>query len=583
MGARNSSFTIHNSHISPSVKRLATYPQLYSLAKQLSQLYNTHHVTQEALKKIGLALWQVLDIDVILPSKALIIEQRHSNAIAQLPWECLYHPKLGFLGKHPEYTLSRLVSSDKRISPPPLGPLSILQFTAQPENISRRRAHLAIEEERYWVRAALEPFISTGKVRFYAPNCGDFTTLIKLLHSQSWHVVLLSGHAVFNQDGSPAFVFESEGGHGEMVSDAELAQVFGATNVQCVVIAACQSGDSSATATSLAMQIAQAGVQYVVGMREQLIDRAASVFVQTMCVALAQQTRVDMAVQQSRRAMTQLLAPNEVWRGTQSNDPSVGQWCLPMLLSHFPTQPLVDWNFCLQPISLPPLVGSKIANPSVFIGHRPALRTLGEGLRSGAIRQLLIHGSGGLGKTALAGQLAMTLEGYRVLVYQASEKMAFIPTLAQALELPKVHCLETLLQKIVVKRWVLWLDNLECVQNRHNDALTDNSIKTALEILYQWKTADLRILLTSRRTIPQMTHLCNYHLTRPNFTDFSRYIQHLGLPYQFPQILKIYQVLGGHFQGVQLLQSMPLCLDTSGLTQQLAIVRRYLQAYSSMS
>ena len=574
-------------NIKPSVERLINYPHLPELVQQLSEHYHSQCVTLDDLKTIGLTLWQFLNIGATLIPSALVIEC-HTDALLGLPWECLYHPELGFLGKHPDYTLSRRIPVNYKVEAPPAGPLNILLWTAQPEKMTHQSRSLDIEMEQQTVLTALTPFISAGWVRFYAPSEGSFSRFVELLQSEPWTVVILNGHGVVLEQ-SAFFVFEGEDGSEEFISTGTLAQVFKGSHVQCVVVAACQSAQVLGTKTNLVIPIIQAGVPHVIGMREPLIDRAGSVFVQTLCVALAERKRVDVAVQQARAAMTQLLGPNEVWRdlarsyepnGNEVAEPSVGQWCLPILLSHDPTQALLNWHFCPQPSLFAP-VGSKIALPRVFIGRRRELCLLSKALRIGTIRQLVIHGTGGLGKTALAGQLAITMaqQGYRIFAYQVGGKMGFIPTLAQALELPHINCLETLLKK-VAGRWLLWLDNLEQIYNSPNGSLTDSSIQSNLNILHQWKTIDLRILLTSRCTHFDATiYSYNYHLKRPSFNDFSRYLQHLGSPYQFPQTLKIYQALGGNFQGVQLLQSMPFCLDMPDLIKQLAIVRRYLQAY----
>jgi len=179
--------------------------------------------------------------------------------------------------------------------------------------------------------------------------------------------------------------------------------------------------------------------------------------------------------------------------------------------------------------------------------------------------------------TALARQLAITLEQqeYRIFTYQVGGKAAFIPTLAQALNLHQLTDLKELLKKMQQERWLIWLDNLERFQNPQNGVLNDKTLQDCLNILCQ--IADLRIVITSRMPYTAL-HFHNYPLQRPHFNDFSRYLHYLGLPYQFPQRLKIYQTLGGHFQGVQLLQSMPLCLELPSLCKQLAIVRRYLMA-----
>jgi len=622
--------------LKPTFDNLTAY---HDLARQLSQHYHRHCVTLDELKTIGLALWQVLKRDATLIPQPLIIEC-DDKAVLGLPWECVYHPELGFLGKHPDYTLSRRVSSGKALARPPTGPLNILLFTAQPE---KNTARLDLEIEQHTVREALQPFIHAGKVQFYAPHDGRFNTLVELLHRQPWHLVLLSGHgiikaeeqafthsetfkakfqgdipsklktlhkfkrplaavkaglqAVSHSEATAYFVFESEEGEGELISAQTLADVFKGTLVQCVVMAACQSAHFSPEnpEANLIMPLVQAGIPHLIGMREPLIDRAGSVFVRTLCKALAQQARIDEAVQQGRRAMTQLLATNEVWHKAQSaDDPSMVQWCLPTLVSQAPTQALVNWDFNPQP-NPATQVGCKIALPKVFIGRRRELRTLGEGLYSGTIQRLLIQGKGGLGKTALAGQLAITLaqQGYRILAYQAGNSQNFQSTLKQALNLLPASederdktefarfeaDLETHLKTIAQEKWVFWLDNLERLQNPDDGGGTDNTLQNTLDILSQWETPQLRILLTARWAIPQSTDYHNYLLNRPNFNDFSRYLENQGLHYFLPERLQIYQTLGGNFQGIQLLQSLSPSQDAITLKKQLILVRRYLQAY----
>ena len=571
--------------IKPSIKRLTDYSYLLELAQQLSQDYHTHHVTNDNLKKMGLALWQFLNQDTILTPQAIVVECQ-DNTLFSLPWECLYHPKQGFLGKHIDYTLSRhMPINNIKFSPPSKGPLNILLWTALPEKMAHQDVRLDIEMEQQAVFNALKPFISTGWVNFYAPNDGRFIQFIELLSSRDWTIVILNGHGILKK-GIASFMFEDETGHGELVSAHTLAKVFKGTSIQCVVVAACQSAQLLTTPINLVIPIIQAGIPHVIGMREPLIDRAGSVFIQTLCVALAKKKRVDIAVQEARHAMTQLLANDEIWQdialGHRHSDPSVGQWCLPMLFSDDPTVALLKEDFFPQSRNLT-FMGSKITLPNVFIGRRGELRILGEGLRTGTIQRLFICGAGGLGKTALAGQLAITLtqQGYRILVYQVGGKKAFIPTLAEVLELPHINCLDKLLKKLIEGHWLLWLENLEHIQHPCSNTLTDSNIQNCLDILSQWIVPNLRILITSRIPYAAIDYY-NYPLKHPHFNDFSRYLRYLGLPYQYPQILKIYQTLGGNFQGVQLLQSMPFCVEIPRLLKQLVMVRRYLQAYQSI-
>jgi hypothetical protein len=569
--------------IKPPLELLTRWPNLFMLAQQLRQHYHTQQVTEAELKTIGMALWQALNLDTNLTPQAISIEQQ-GNALDDLPWECLYHPQPGFLAKQVNYTLSRRIEGNHSVVNPPFGPLNILLWTAQPEKIRPQQAWLDIEREKTAVRIALEPFIAAGWVHFYAPDEGSFTSFIGILHQFDWQVVLLSGHSILkpaDQFQTAGFIFEDETGEGEFITADILAPIFQASAVQCVVIVACQSAYGLATPANLVMPLIQAGIPHVIGMRERLLDRAGQVFIQTLCVALAQQARIDIAVQQARRAMTELLSANEIWANTHKSnpiDPSIGQWCLPILISHEPTQPLINWHFGPQP-RLPSFIGNSIPLSPLFLGRRRELRTLGTALRTGTIRYLFIHGRAGIGKTALAQRLTLPLiqQNYRVLVYQANQGTTFFMVLAQARRLSTATSLEILLEPFISQPWLLWLDNLDCIRDPDNGTILDTSLNDSLTILQRWNNPQLRIVFTARQLINTTLPIDNYHLNRPDFKDFSHALQQLGLNYTFAERLKTYQVLGGSFQGIQLLQSLPQL--TTDLTTQLAIVHRYLQAY----
>ncbi len=435
-------------------------------------------------------MWKALDLDTI-PTELTI----RYNATDNSPWECLYHPKLGFIAKHANYTLSRHISVES--NPIPTGPLKILLFTIH--QITNRQIHLDIDIETQQIRSALMPFINAGMVDFYAPVTGYFSTLTELLHKQIWHLVIISGHGLLKND-QTYLVFHDATGNTQLITGNDLAQIFNNTGTRCVVLATCKSGQL--VKHNLIDPLIKIGIPNIIGMREALIDRAAKVFIQVLCLKLAQQKPINIAVQSGRCAMTDLLSPNEIW---DTIDNSIyEQWSLPILFSGEPK--LINWNFKPHKTNL-------ITKTKIFIGRKQELQTLTKKLQIEKIQRLLIQGASGIGKTALAEQLTVNLlqDGYQVLTNE-TQKMEF------------------------------------------------NQI----------------IILTSRYA--SLPNFYIYNLQRPNFYDFSRYIHYLGLPYKFPQILRIYQILGGNFRAVQLLQNLPICLDTTGLNKQLKIVQRYLQA-----
>lgn len=562
--------------LTPSATKLADYPQLLQQVYQLATHYQTGCVTEDELKILGLALWHIVDEKVTLPALlpfdkrglerecsfqtppsqgdfSLLpcdqdgIEERFSLVIVSneasiqaLPWECLYHPSQGFLGKHPSYTLSRSVSIPfcPGMKEKPSTMLNILLYTAH-----TRHAPLALEAERDHLRAALQPWLTKGTVHLFAPNDGRFSTLATLIAHSTWQVVILSGHCLLNRYGQATFVFEGDNGQDAPVTGATLAEILRHRQVQCVVLAACQSGKVTTTDASLAWHLHCAGIPHVIGFWETLLDRAGSIFVRAFSVAIAQGQRIDVAVHTGRQALTQLLTPNEIWRDRHS-DPSIGQWCLPLLWSDAPEQSLLTTDNTIEmPIHL-----NFTQN---FVGRRRELRVLEAKLRTQNIRYLLIHGIAGVGKSALVQQLTITLADYG-------------------------HSVLTLTRNDLSTEWVnlvtsdtdlLWLDDVELTP----------TVYLHLETLRS--RDNLQIIVTCRH-LPKMPHCFQqYHLLPLEYPDFQRYIHYLGMPHCDKHIRLMYRMLAGNFRGVQLLHSLPVCMETTQFIKQLHRVQRYLQAY----
>jgi len=564
--------------IRPRSEQLNRLPEL---AQPLSQKFqaNPIAVEEDDLTAMGLALWQALTLELdVLPPARLLIEG--DEQVQRLPWECLYHPQLGFLAKHPEYTLSRRLLTQPPISL--LGsrelfpntdpvPLKILLFTAHPEDLTQRP--LAPEIDQYYVQSALRPWIEAGKIKLAAPNDGRFTTFIELLHTQPWHIVIWSGHSVRFSNclkfGQSALIFENEEGNSDFISADQFALAFKETAVSAVVIAACQSKTLLAT-------LLTAGISPVVGMREPLIDRAGSIFLQAFCVALAQRAPMDVAVQRGRQAMVNLLQHHEVWyswSGQPINDPGVGQWSLPVLftdhgndLDRFAKSQKFGQSESTR--ELPNL--ANLRAKEILVGRRRELRYLEPALRAGTIRRLLIRGEAGIGKTALAKHLITQLtaqEEYRVLKWSEIESQITGDNQTDTFSIrEQIHG-----ENQPQISYLLWLEDWNA-DNHHR-------IAKILELSpIEGYTDHLRILLTSRYSVPPEWNFYDYYLTRPCYQDFLSYTQQLGLPHSSLQIRLIYEVLNGNFQGVQLLHSLPVCTTGIGFRKQLALVKRYLQA-----
>ncbi len=223
-------------------------------------------------------------------------------------------------------------------------------------------------------------------------------------------------------------MFESEGDAGQAVSGTEVAKAFIGARVQCVVLSACESGRTASDRLNVGLlhQLALQGIPHVIGMRESILDPAGTQFNRCFCDAIARRERVDVALQQARKAITRPLKGfKQDSDQTGLEELSLGQWCLPTLLSCDPARPLIDWQFTPEAPERPSLNQSlnNITLPARFIGRRRELRELERDLRQRHRCRLLITGPGGQGKTALAGQLAQSLQriGHQVFAWSARD------------------------------------------------------------------------------------------------------------------------------------------------------------------
>ena len=223
----------HHIHATPLIIHppddfLESHPGLGRLGQELAVKYaNSLLVTENDLQSVGGALWQALEMDETFDQAvkaagaailSIIIESQ-SAEVQSLPWETLYHPQHGFLGRNPAFTLARRIEAVQPGSPlPEKGPLKVLLFTTLPDDLDPETSRLNVEEEQIQVQEALLPWIAKGLVQFEMPDDGRFSTLKDLLGSFQPQLLFLSGHGKFHPQppsGEPPygeFLFESETG-----------------------------------------------------------------------------------------------------------------------------------------------------------------------------------------------------------------------------------------------------------------------------------------------------------------------------------------------------------------------------------
>ncbi len=585
--------------IRPEPDLLDKHPVLKRNAHTLARAYAAHAlVTEEDLQAMGSSLWHALAVDepfasaqqavgnLILP---ILIESEQA-AIQQLPWETLYHPEHGFLGLSPKFTLARQLGQEVTESPPlQSGPLRVLLFTSLPDDLDGDTSRLDVEDQQAQVLEALTPAISTGVVTLKMPDDGRFSTLRSLLKTFAPHLLFLFGHGKFYpqtaSDDPPyaIFQFENDTGGSDRVAETEIADAFVGSSVQCVVLSACESGMTSSDALNngLSWRLSQAGVPHVIGMRESILQRAGILFNRALGDALARQERIDVALQAARQAITTPLKDSP-WLKTDAQGlgtQSLGQWCLPTLITHNAQQPLIDWEFTPQPpqkqVSNATL--QQINLPPRFLGRRTELRTLKSDFATGRRQQLLLTGPGGQGKTALAGKLAQDLQkqGVTVLAWSARPENRwedFLLELELQLnannaekysrlvdryeeEVDKARLLLRLLLAQVGGHLLLFLDNLESLQDPATLALTDGRVQAWIAAGQSLLGQGMLLLLTSRWQLPHWPAADYWPLGHASYGDFLQMALQQQLPPTFWQkrerLHHVYETLHGNGRGLQ--------------------------------
>lgn len=598
---------------------------LRNLSRNLATKYaDGHVVTDDDLQIMGRNLWNGLSAGAQGAFEAArkeagekilsVVIYSDAADVQALPWETLFHPTYGFIGKNPDFTLTRRSSVQEATGGLDQGPLRVLLFTSLPANVDPERSRLKVEEEQAEVQAALLPWIAQGLVTLEMPDDGRFSTLQNLLKEFQPHMLFLSGHGNFHHmphanEAYGEFFFEDEAGDSVGVKEEVIADALRGTGVQAVILSACESGKAASDELSngLTRKISAAGIPHVVGMREAIYDVAGIQFARALCDSLARQERMDVALQAARIAIQTPF--KDVARASSSigDELSYGQWCLPLLISSAPSRALIDWDFTPREVAAR-AVSQKINTvvmPARFIGRRAEMRKYKNSLLAGKIHSLLITGPGGQGKTSLAGKLALDLQahGYRLFAWSARPENSwrdFELEMEQTLDRPRVDRYDKFLPRAENEsaraqfmldllleqfngRVVLFLDNLETIQDPDTLTLKDATVEAWLRAANQ--AQGVILLVTSRWQIPDWNGE-HEPLTHVNYGDFLQIAQRRSLPSTFltwrNSLRHVYDILGGNVRGLEFfaaaVRDMENVDEENAFLEKLATVKADLQA-----
>lgn len=344
-----------------------------------------------------------------------------------LPWELL-HDEHGFLvlrTRNPVALIRRLPQQElSAFSMPFQPPLRILLVTARPENAGFVDPRSIAREMLDAVQGQLDA--GTIAVEFLRPS-----TLRALRERLSdtkrppIHILHFDGHGAFGveSDGEEQqhpnnrkqgmLAFEDEDGKLDLVAAKRVAQVLQDSAVKLTVLTACQSAKSNEedAFSSVAAQLIRSGIDAVTAMSASMLTATATRYAEAYYRSLAGNTSVPLAQERARQALHD--DPRRDVHSRHKDDEGtlvkLQDWWVP----HFYQQrPVV-----LQQQSMRKRKKPAVRSPSQrlsqemppqprhgFSGRAHELSQIERYLLRGKL--VVIHGFGGVGKTALAREAA---------------------------------------------------------------------------------------------------------------------------------------------------------------------------------
>ncbi len=469
-------------------------------------------------------------------------EQRQISIVSDmpvalsLPWELL-HDQQGFLvlrTRHPVSIVRRLSQSEQAALPTPFEPpLRVLLVTARPEGAGfvdpRGVARELVDEVQAQVEAgAIELEFLRPPTRHALRNrLGD-------PKRPPIHVLHFDGHGTFDeevdeQDGlhlgggkQGMLAFENDEGKLDLVKAEDVAQILQDSGVRLAMLTACQSAMSTAddAFSSVAARLIKSGVDAVAAMSASVLVVSAARYVEAFYHALTEGASAPVAQERARQALYDDPRRHVLRRRRDEEGKPVElrDWWLPHFyqqrpLELRPTRPSGQ----LKQESIPSSVRLSDTMPAEprygFSGRAYELLQLERWLMRGKL--VVIHGFGGVGKTALVRETADWLT--RTKMYNGACFVSFehggdsatlLSTLGNFMGVYDGHynpndpkaALAKLGPALKEKHTLVIADNMESILP-NGEAPLEASVRTQLwNVLLELSKMGAGVLLTSRDT-----------------------------------------------------------------------------------
>ncbi|MBU7019148.1 MAG: CHAT domain-containing protein, partial [Theionarchaea archaeon] len=472
------------------------------------------HKSVNASQKIGERLFNILNSDQLLV-KSLEEANMHgellhlsirNEGLPDLPFELLYSN--GFLVPSRIHLIRRISDYGcKKKLEISKDPLKVLFIACSPEGV---KSVLKFEKEEEIILEVTKNF----PVDIDVEDTGSLEGLQTCLAQKHYDVVHITGHADIDDDG-PFFLMEDEFGYPVPVTPSLLWDVLQLNPPRLLFLSGCRTGEApqSKAVNSFAHDLVLKHSSTVLGWGLPVLDPAATLAAAGVYFELSRGKSILDAVLFARQNLYKNRFPD---------------WCLLRLFSDGTLLdiPLVEKDQKMK-VKARDIQYAYLKNSQVkvltkgFVGRR---RQIQRGLRSLKKDEdkvgVLLHGTGGLGKSCLAGKLCERLKYDLVIVNGELNAVTFVDALKKGfIRAHDENGLEILEEKTDItdkisklcsssfqdRHYIILLDDFEKNLNIDGESVVSPDVAPVLGALLL-NLADTgkmsQIIITSRYTFP---------------------------------------------------------------------------------
>ena len=343
--------------------------------------------------------------------RRLIVEAQ-SPQVQRLPWELLAESSGPLFSRRVPISIYRRVHLEHvpEVHTFEL-PLRVLLITSRPEGagfIDPRSVARGMLD-------ALTPLVADGRVAVDFLRPPTLAALDAALRAgeragRPYHLVHFDGHGVYHkQSGLGQLVFEHDDASEDMVDAQRLGTILQECGVPLMVLNACQSaqGDQTNPFSSVATRLIEAGIGGVLSMSHSVLVVTAGRFVRAFYEALVQGDTVSRATDEARRALVHDPRRHQL---AEQGDGQPGflelkDWFLPVLYQQREDAAPFAGSAPTAPGAAPSRLHGLPPEPlHGFVGRARELLAIERLFRGHGV--VVLHGWGGVGKTALSAEAA---------------------------------------------------------------------------------------------------------------------------------------------------------------------------------